>query len=66
MKPRIIELRAADGRTFEVLIRTDDGLRLSDTCIERLGDGKFLWLATAEVLPLVGREAHHAGREGSR
>jgi hypothetical protein len=46
------------------LIRTDDGLRLSDTCVERLGDGKFLWLATADILPLVGREARYARKDG--
>ena len=64
MKGRIIELCSADGRTFEVLIRTDDGLRLSDSCVERLGDGKFLWLATAEILPLVGREARYVRKDG--
>jgi hypothetical protein len=63
MKGRIIDLRSADGRIFEVLVRTDDGLRLSDTCVERLGDGKFLWLATADILPLVGREARYVRKD---
>jgi hypothetical protein len=66
MKARIIDLRTPDGRIFEVLVRTDDGLRLSDTCVERVGDGSFLWLATAEILPLVGRDTHHVGKAGPR